>query len=109
MGENIDANYSKNYFKAWGGHHLPPAALIFVVLYFLPPVISVPLAHAMIWFAKELGEATQRAGGTGKALKGWRDIKRGPTEFGIWEHWDWITPAAAGFITAGLALWLIKS
>ncbi len=38
MGENIDANYSKNYFKAWGGHHLPPAALIFVVLYFLPPV-----------------------------------------------------------------------
>lgn len=89
--------------KSWGGHHLLPAIPIFAALYFLPPLVSVPLAHALIWFAKELGEATQRAGGTWQALKGWRDIKRGGDPLGIWEHWDWITPAAAGFAVAVVA------
>lgn len=85
--------------KSWGGHHLLPAALIFAVLYSLPPLVSVPLAHALIWFAKELGEATQRAGGTGKALRDWRQAKNG----GPWEPWDWITPAAAGIVAAVVA------
>lgn len=88
--------------KAWGGHHLLPAIPIFAALYFLPPLVGVPLAHAMIWFAKELGEATQIAGGTQRALRGWNDIKRAGEPFGIWEHWDWITPAAAGFVAAAL-------
>lgn len=86
--------------KPWGGHHLLPTIPIFAVLYFLPPEIAIPLAHAMIWFAKELGEATQRAGGTAKALRDRRQVKNG----GPWEHWDWITPAAAGFAAAILAL-----
>ncbi len=85
--------------KPWGGQHLLPAILIFAALFFLPPLVGVPLAHAMIWFAKELGEATQRAGGTGKALHDWRQVKNG----GPWEPWDWITPATAGFAAAVLA------
>lgn len=88
--------------KAWGGHHLLPAIPIFATLYFLPPEISVPLANAGIWFAKELGEATQRAGGTGKALHDWRQTKNG----GPWEPWDWITPAMAGTTVAALAVLL---
>ena len=88
----------KKFTKPWGGHHLLPAIPIFAVLYFLP-LVGVPLAHAMIWFAKELGEATQRAGGTGKALHDWRQVKNG----GPWEPWDWITPGIAGFIIWSIA------
>ena len=85
----------KKFTKPWGGHHLLPAIPIFAVLYFLPHV-GVPLAHAMIWFAKELGEATQRAGGTGKAWRRFGDPE-------VWEHWDWATPSLAGFIIWSIA------
>ncbi len=80
-------------FKPWGGHHIPLGLLIALLL--------GPVANAAFWFGKELGEATQRAGGTGKALHDLRQVKNG----GPWEPWDFITPAAAG-VVAALVVWI---
>lgn len=73
------------YLKPWGGHHIPLGLLIALVL--------GPLANAVFWVGKELGEAIERAGGTGKALKDWSQKKNG----GPWEPWDFITPAIMGY------------
>ncbi len=89
----------KKLLKASGLHHGVIALVALIALHFLFPEISFALANALFWFGKELGEATERAGGTGKALGDWSQKKNG----GPWEPWDWITPSIAGAI---VGLWI---
>ena len=74
--------------KKYGLHHL----LIGLPLAFL----LGPLANAIFWFGKELGEATERAGGNKKALTTFT-IKTKANPKGIWEPFDFIAPSIAGY------------
>jgi len=67
------------YFKSWGGHHIP---LALVLGFIFGPV------QFLFWAGKELGEATERAGGTKQALSTWS----------VWEPFDALTPSLAGLI-----------
>ena len=67
------------FLKRWGLHHL----VIGLPLAF----VAGPLANMLFWFGKELGEATERAGGSKQAFK----------KFSAWEPFDFITPSIAGF------------
>ena len=65
--------------KKYGLHHL----VIGLPLAFL----LGPIVNLAFWFGKELGEATERAGGSKQAFK----------KFSAWEPFDFITPSIAGF------------
>lgn len=75
--------------KFWGGHHI---ILALPLAYF-----AGPLANMLYWFGKEMGEATERAGGSKQALTAFT-MKTESNPKGIWEPWDFITPSIAGYI-----------
>ena len=75
--------------KSWGGHHIPLGLLIAFLL--------GPLANLLFWFGKELGEATERAGGSKQALTTFT-MKTKNNPKGVWEPWDFITPSIAGYL-----------
>ena len=74
--------------KSWGGHHI---ILALPLAYILGPL------QALFWFGKELGEATERAGGSKQAFTTFT-MKTKNNPKGVWEPWDFITPSIAGYL-----------
>lgn len=72
-----------------GIHHIP---LGLVITFFAGPLVNLAF-----WLGKELGEATERAGGTKEAFS----KKTGKNYYGkavpVWEPMDFIYPTAAGY------------